>query len=132
MNTSARIHWVRVLMGGFLAEVSVFAVVIPLFLLYGQHPLLYAAPAASLVMCFLFALWVGRRVDSHLVLHGILVGVVATLLYVGATLARPEPFAYLVAHALKILGGAAGGFVSGQRREARADETTATKVPTAR
>ncbi len=112
MNTSTRIHWVRVLIGGFLAEVSVFVVVIPIFLLYGQNALLYAAPPASLVMCFLFALWVGRRVDSGLVLHGMLVGVVATLLYVGLTLARPEPFAYLVAHALKILGGAAGGLVA--------------------
>jgi len=34
--------------------------------LSGQHALLYAAPPASLVTCFLFALWVGRRVDSRL------------------------------------------------------------------
>jgi len=117
MNTSARIHWVRVLIGGFLAELSVFAVVVPVFLLYGQHPLLYAAPAASLVTCFLFALWVGRRIDSRFVLHGILVGVVATLLYVGLTLGRPEPLAYLAAHVLKILGGAAGGLVAGRQRK---------------
>lgn len=115
MNASARIHWVRVLIGGFLAELSVFAVVVPVSLFYGQHALLYAAPPASLVTCFLFALWVGRRVDSRFVLHGILVGVVATLLYVGLTLGRPEPLAYLVAHVLKILGGAAGGLVAARR-----------------
>lgn len=45
---------------------------------------------------FLLTLWVGRRIDSRCVLHGILVGVVATLLYVGLTLGRPEPLAYLV------------------------------------
>jgi hypothetical protein len=50
------------------------------------------------------------------ILHGALVGVVATLLYVAPTLARPEPFAYLVAHGLKILKGAGGSFVSGRRR----------------
>ena len=97
--------------------------VIPVALVYGQHLLLYVAPPASLVMCFLFALWVGRRVDSSFVLHGMLVGVVATLLYVGLTLARPEPFPYLVAHVLKILGGAAGGFLSGRRKA-----TTSTKT----
>ena len=123
MNTSARIHWVRALIGGFLAELSVFAVVIPVLLLSGQHALLYAAPAASLVTCFLFALWVGRQVESRFVLHGILVGVVATLLYVGLTLGRPEPLAYLVAHALKILGGAAGAFVAGRRRKAMSTAT---------
>jgi hypothetical protein len=31
------------------------------------------------------------------------------------TRARPEPFAYIVAHALKLVGGACGGFVA-QRR----------------
>ncbi len=125
MNTSTRIHWIRVLIGGFLAEASVFAIVIPVFRIAGQHALLYAAPSASLVMCFLFALWVGRRLESRFVFHGMLVGVVATLLYVGLTLARPEPFAYLVAHGLKILGGAGGGAVAGRRRAA----TTTTDVP---
>jgi hypothetical protein len=112
MNTFERIHWVRVLLGGFLAELSVFMVVIPVFLLAGQRAIPYAALLGSLVGCFLFALWVGRRVNSLVVLHGILVGVVATLLYVGLTLGRHEPLAYLVAHGLKILGGAAGGFVA--------------------
>ncbi len=125
MNTSTRINWIRVLIGGFLAEASVFAIVIPVFRISGRHALLYAAPSASLVIGFLFALWVGRRLQSRFVFHGMLVGVVATLLYVGLTRARPEPFAYLVAHGLKILGGAAGGAVAGRRRAA----TTTTDVP---
>ena len=116
MNNLTRIHWWRVLLGGFLAEVSVIAVVIPVFLLFGQRAVSYAALSGSPVMCFLFALWVGRRVDSRLVLHGTLVGVVATLLYVGLTRGRAEPPAYLVAHVLKILGGATGGFFAERRR----------------
>ena len=123
MNNSAKIHWVRILIGGFLAEVSVIAVVIPTLLLFGQRAVPYVALSGSLVMCFLFALWVGRRVDSYLVLHGILVGVVATLLYVGLTRGRPEPPAYLVAHFLKIIGGAAGGFFAERRRKAMSTAT---------
>ena len=125
MNKAARIHWIRVLVGGFLAEASVFVAVIPVLKLFGQHALLYTAPAASLVMCFLFALWVGRRLQSRFVLHGLLVGVVATLLYVGLTLARPEPLAYLVAHGLKLIGGAGGGFVAGRRRNTTASPAVA-------
>jgi hypothetical protein len=124
MNNSAKMHWGRILIGGFLAELSVIAVVIPVLLLFGQRAVAYAALSGSLVMCFLFALWVGRRVDSLLVLHGILVGVVATVLYVALTRGRPEPPAYLVAHVLKILGGAAGGFFAERRRKALSGATT--------
>ena len=56
----------------------------PIFMISGQHALIYAAPSASLVMCFLFALWVGRRLESRFILHGMLVGVVATLLTWGS------------------------------------------------
>lgn len=115
MNT--RIHWMRVLIGGLLVEASLFVVVIPIYNILGQRPLLYVVPVASFVMSFVFGLWVGRRVESHFVLHGILVGIVATLLYVGMTRAHAEPFAYLLAHGLKLLGGAAGGFVAGRGRE---------------
>lgn len=125
MNSSTKIQWIRVLIAGFLAEVSVIVIVIPFFMIAGQHVLVYVAPLASLAMCFVFALWVGRRLESGFVLHGVLVGVVATLLYVALTRAHPEPFAYVVAHGLKILGGAGGGFIAGRRRADAKDLQTA-------
>jgi len=90
MTNTARIHWLKILIGGFLAEVAVFAIVIPVFMVSGARGVLYAAPVASLVMCFIFGLLVARRVESRLVLHGMLVGAVATLLYVALT-QGPEP-----------------------------------------
>jgi len=113
-----KIRWIRILVGGLLAEASVFVVVIPVNWVGGQHALLYAVPPTCLATCFLFAVWVGRALDSRFVFHGALVGVVAVLLYVAMTLARPEPVAYLVANGLKILGGAGGGLVAGMRRPA--------------
>jgi putative membrane protein (TIGR04086 family) len=112
-----RIHWIRVLIGGFLAEGCLILLVLPVALKFGQHPLLYLAPAGSLVTCFLFSLWVGRRLESRFVLHGMLVGVVAILIYLALTKAQPEPFAYILAHGLKVLGGAAGGLISAQHRQ---------------
>jgi hypothetical protein len=101
----------------------VIAIVIPVSLLFGQRTLAYTAVTASLVSCFLFAIWVGRGVSSRVVLHGALVGVVATLLYVGLTRGQPERPAYLVAHVLKILGATAGGFVAERRRNAMSTAT---------
>lgn len=115
MNHS-RIHWGRILAAGLLAEVALILAIVPLGLRLGDTFLHYSAPPGSLITCFLGALWVGRRIESRFVLHGVLVGVVAALIYVGLTRAQPEPFAYIVAHALKLTGGAFGGFVAQRRR----------------
>lgn len=117
MTASSGIHWFRVLLAGFLAEVSVIALVLPIASFTGKNTLTYTAPVASLLACFLFAIWVGRSLTSQFVLHGVLVGVVATLIYVALTRGGPEPLAYLIAHALKLLGGATGGLVAARRQK---------------
>jgi len=111
-----KMHWIRILIGGLLAEALLIAIVIPINMKFGQHPLLYVAPVGSLVTCFAFGWWVGRGVESRFVLHGVLVGVVAMLIYIGLTRAQPEPLAYVIAHGLKLLGGAGGGVVAGRRK----------------
>src|SRR5258708_25790432 len=58
----------------------------------------------------------GRRIKTKFVLHGVLIGVVGTLIYIAITRAQPEPWPYWVAHALKVVGGAAGGMVLAQRQ----------------
>lgn len=109
------VRWGWVLLGGFLAELVIFAIVIPLSFLAGQESLTYSAPAASFVVPFAFGFWIAQKAPQRRVLHGILVGVVATLIYVAISLGRPEPIAYVVAHVLKVLGGAGGGYVALKR-----------------
>lgn len=106
------IRWGWVLLSGFLAEFAIIVIVIPLSMIAGQESLLYSAPIASFVVTFFFGLWIARKTPQRRVLHGALVGVVATLIYVGMSFGQPQPVAYLVAHVLKVLGGAAGGFVA--------------------
>src|SRR6266566_1944658 len=93
--SSTTIHWGRILLGGLLAEVALILAIVPLGLRLGDNFLHYTAPPGSFVMCFLGALWVCRRIESHFILHGTLVGVAA---------------------ALKLVGGACGGFVAQRRR----------------
>jgi len=75
----------------------------------------YIIPPASLVATFLITLWLGRAITSRFVLHGALIGVVGTVMYVALTRGRSEPWQYRAAHVLKVVGGAAGGFVLAQR-----------------
>ena len=115
MNDS-RIHWGRIIAGGLLAEVALILAIVPAGMKLGEAFLHYTAGPGSFIFCFLGALWVCRRVESRFVLHGVLVGVVAAIIYVALTKAQPEPLAYIVAHVLKLAGGALGGFVAQRRR----------------
>ena len=112
------IRWGWILLGGFLAELAIFVIVIPLSLLAGQESLLYSAPPASFVAALVFGIWVARKAPQRRVLHGTLVGVVSMLIYIVISLGRPEPVAYILAHLLKVLGGAAGGFFASKRETA--------------
>ena len=110
------IHWARIVIFGFLSEVAVFAVFLPATVLLGEQPGMYSAVIASLVMPFFFGMWAAAKLKSRFVLHGMLVGGVGILIYVGLTRAQPEPLLYIVAHGLKLLGGGVGGFVIQKRR----------------
>ncbi len=110
-----RLHWVRVLIGGAGAELAVFAVVFPVLHFFGQTAFLASILAASLLMPLLFALWVNRRVETHFLLHGFLVGLVAALVYVLLAWGQPEPLLYKIAHGLKLVGGILGGALSAFR-----------------
>jgi len=73
---------------------------------------MYVAVVASLVMPFLFGNWTARKAETFFVLHGLLVGAVGILIYVILTGGAAEPVLYIFAHFLKLLGGAAGGYVA--------------------
>ncbi len=105
------IQWGRVLLAAFLMELVLIAIAIPLTQSGASGALNYVIPPASFVATFAITVWLGRRFTSRPILHGVLIGVAGSLMYVALTRAAPEPRPYLLAHALKILGGAAGGLV---------------------
>jgi hypothetical protein len=112
------LQWGRVLLAAFLMELVLFAIAIPLTLSGARRVSLYLVPPAALIATFAFTVWLGRRIRSRFILHGVLIGFVGTLMYVGLTRAKPEPWQYLVANALKVVGGAAGGMVLARRQTA--------------
>lgn len=127
------IHWVKILVAGLLAEIVTIIIIVLAVTIYnftigsGQteeqkqafaaQAGFYVAPVASVVLTFLFAFWVGRKVESKIVLHGTLVGVVATLLSVGFIFAaQPEVrIMYAASYILKLLSGYAGGVFAQKR-----------------
>ena len=113
---SRQLRWGPVLLGGFLAELLVFAVVFPTLYLFGQRAFLASILIASAVMPCIMAMWVGRRIESRFALHGGLVGLVAALIYTVISWGQPQPLLYQISHGFKILGGIAGGIVASRGR----------------
>jgi hypothetical protein len=112
------IQWGRVVLAAFLMEVALIAIAVPHFMSGAGRVLVYVIPPAALIATFIITVWIGRGIHSKFVLHGVLIGIVGTLMYIGLTRAQPESWQYWVAHALKVVGGATGGMVLARRRTA--------------
>ena len=118
MAAFPQIHWGRILIGGFLAVGSVWIFLLATPVFFAQQSSRYASPLASMLACFLFAIWVGRRVDASFVLHGTLAAAVAILVQFAITMGHLGPWPYLVGQALCVPCGAVGGLVAGRLRRA--------------
>ena len=112
------IQWGRVLLAAFLMELVLIAIAVPLSLSGAGQVLVYVVPPAALIATFVVTVWLGRRIRAKFILHGVLIGIVGTLMYIGLTRAQPEAWQYWVAHGLKVFGGAAGGMVLARRQTA--------------
>jgi hypothetical protein len=126
-GVSMKIYWMRVVAAAFLVELVLVALTIPLLAVVTMQVLVpFVAPVCAIVG-FPFGWWAVRRAQSGFVLHGTLVGIVATLIYLGLifgqagsltpVIAVYGPFWFFLANAAKILGCVAGAFVSGRRRK---------------
>jgi putative membrane protein (TIGR04086 family) len=117
-------RWLRILVGGFLSELALFAVFIPATIVFGEKTGVYTAVVGSFITPFLFGIWTARRVKSQFVLHGALVGIVGVVIYLGLTRLQPEPLVYVFAHLLKLGGGSLGGYVAQMKVEGASGSLT--------
>ena len=121
-----KIYWIRVVVAAVLFEVVLIAVTVAISLFIEVELVLPFVPPVVFVVGFPFGIWVARKPASGLVLHGALVGVVATLIYFGLLLGQfgsltpvidmYGPVSFFLANALKILGCVAGAYVAARRR----------------
>src|SRR5262245_19860953 len=133
----SRIHWIRILLTAFLLEIAITAVVAPFGLIFGNPlnppadgtvsnntPYLAAAAIGCAVLGFLFGKWVARAAGSQHALHGLLLGIVATVMYIGLCSLAPggivgvitaySPALYALFNVLRIGGCWAGGAFAGR------------------
>ena len=89
------IRWFHVLGGALLLEVVLMVTLVPLSFV-NMTLFLTAVPIGVFVFGYLVSWWILRRVPSAPMLHGALIGSVATAMYMGLVFAQPGGLAAAV------------------------------------
>src|SRR5207248_733671 len=120
------IYWGRVIGGAFLLEVVLFAVLVPISAI-NQTLFLIAVPVGAFVFGYLVSWLVFRKVRSDLWGNAALLGVLATVMYLGLVIASAGIGAaiatygiplFVFANAMRVAGCLAAVFVLHRRAAA--------------
>ena len=115
-----QIRWVRIIVAAVLVELVLFAVAVPLNMsANGRAMLLVLVIPLCVLGTFIGGWWTAQRAGGLFLLHGLLVGAVAALIYGALTWNVSLPTTYIVANYLKLLGGAGGGVLAQLSRRTR-------------
>lgn len=119
------IRWGRILLGGFLVEVVLIVLTAPVFMFMGMQAIMVIVSPALFLVDLLFAYWVAKKAHSHFLLHGLLVGVVATAIYTALVLAQFGSITpviemygtimFVIANGARFLGAGLGGVLAKAR-----------------
>ena len=122
------IHWRRVVLGALVLEIVLFAVLVPISFV-STMVFLVAVPIGCFVFGYLVTRWLLRTLSSGMLLHGTLVGVVATAMYFGLVFMQPDGLSSAIAiygvplfwfsQAMRIAGCVTGALHDQRRAAAR-------------
>lgn len=124
MTDTQSLRWGRALLGGFLVELVLILLVIPLRAFGGsEDAVTVLAVGGSFFAAVAIAGWLCRAVGRPVV-HGVLIGVCGAAIYLAlqvvslvfAPTPTEVPLIYYFAHVLKVAGGAVGGWWAARGR----------------
>ena len=98
-SKNTRLRWGRIVAGAFLLELVLIVALVPPLIVLGPEKVFPFAAPACLVFGFGTAWWRLRKVPQRTVLHGALIGILATAIYILLGLFNPQGEARLIDHA---------------------------------
>jgi hypothetical protein len=135
------IHWKRVVFGALLLEIVLFAVLVPIGFV-STTVFLVAVPIGAFVFGYFVTRWLLRTLSSGFLLHGTLVGVVATAMYLGLVSMQPDGLSgaitvygallFWFSQAMRIAGCVTGAVHGPRRAAARLPTTAPVSAPDAK
>jgi hypothetical protein len=128
MPASSSIQWLRIVVVAVLIELALILLAIPFYLTLSDNGFIVAVLIAIVVVPFLITRLAARKIHSRLLLHGFLIGVVASLIYLGLLVPQPGGIQsaadmygtaiFLLANILRIAATVLGAAWEGRRRAA--------------
>lgn len=119
-EASTKLRWGWIVLGAILLEVALIVLFIPMLRFTDISKIAPFAGVGTFGLGFLISWWIVRKVPGRRVLHATLIGVLATVIYVGLCMTSPDgiasvvamygPFLFFFGNGLRIVGCAAGGF----------------------
>lgn len=121
-----QVRWLRVVIAAFLVEVGLIVAALPFLVLIAEELVFrVVVPLACIIVPFV-VVWVAtHRLPGARALHGLLIGVVATVMYfvlVVGTSSIAEAVAsygsmalFIAVNALRVVSAAAGGWAADRR-----------------
>lgn len=130
-----RIRWIRVVLGAILLELVLLVTLVPVSFV-DMTAFFIAVPIGCFAFGYLVTWWLLRKMSTDLLLHGALVGVVATAMYfalassqpdgIKATIAVYGPTLFWTVNALRVAGCVAGA--AHRQRQVRRGASVAAHV----
>ena len=126
---ATRIRWGRILAGGFLLELALIIVLVPLLAVVELSRIIPLVVVALFIFGFACGWLVARKLQGRHVFHATAAGVVATIIYIGLCMFNPDggiravvdmygPVTFVFGNLLRIVGCTAGGFANRARNAA--------------
>lgn len=125
LNDSAKLRWGWIIAGAVILEVALIILFVPMLMYMDVSKIAPYAGIGTFALGFLVSWWIVRKVPGQRILHGVLIGVVATIIYVGMCMANPGgiasvvamygPVLFVVGNGMRVVGTAAGAWFSATR-----------------
>jgi hypothetical protein len=117
---SSKLRWGWIIAGAVILEVALIILFVPMLMYTNVSTIAPYAGIGTFGLGFLVSWWIVRKIPGRRLLHGALIGILATVIYVALCMTNPGGFSsvvamygpvlFVVGNGLRVVGTLAGAW----------------------